>query len=96
MEDHAFCEFTDRLFQESRDTNATMYRSEYPAEELADDIAIYHPLDFFHECTKLHRRLLSHLRDVKANQEPVSSPRALLEHLGRIGRVIKPAFIMHR
>lgn len=58
-DDSLFCDLIDNLFQDSRDTNSIVFRGEYPTEALMDDIAVYQPLEFIHECFKLRHQLLS-------------------------------------
>jgi hypothetical protein len=43
----------DRLFQEARTCLPRMWGSEYPAEQLLDDLENYRPLSFLQACAKL-------------------------------------------
>ena len=84
MGDNTLNEFLDELFQDSRDTNSVVFRVQYPTEELADDISVYQPLEFAHECTKLKQRLLSSIKDTSGY---AVSAKSLLRELTRIGKV---------
>lgn len=61
----------DRLFEEARVCVPQLWGTEYPVEELLDDIENYRPLKFVHTCQKLKLRIWKYGRstDTKTREE---------------------------
>ncbi|KAL6228667.1 major facilitator superfamily domain-containing protein [Aspergillus navahoensis] len=53
-----FSSVLDQIFQASRNTGLAIWQSDYPTEELVDDISVFRPLELFNECNKVKSRLL--------------------------------------
>jgi len=84
-DDSLFRDFIDSLFQDSRDTNSIVFRGEYPTEALMDDIAVYQPLEFIHECVKMRHLLLSTVARVET--EETRSATSMSRRIASMGRV---------
>ncbi|KAL6228607.1 hypothetical protein BDW75DRAFT_246556 [Aspergillus navahoensis] len=53
-----FSSVLDQLFQASRNAGLAIWQSDYPTEELVDDVSVFRPLELFNECNKVKSRLL--------------------------------------
>jgi hypothetical protein len=76
----------DQLFQGSRNAHLVVWQSEYPTEEIMDDISVFRPLELFNECNKVKARVLFRKQQLLA---PADAGNLTVE-LARIGNVSIP------
>jgi len=79
-----------RLFEESRVCVPQLWGSEYPAEELLDDIENYRPLKFLHACQELKLSVwrLGLGGTPMGDQAPRPNSRNLWREIVQVGEVI--------
>ncbi|KAL6229059.1 hypothetical protein BDW75DRAFT_246081 [Aspergillus navahoensis] len=82
----------DQLFQGSRNAHLAVWQSEYPTEEIVDDVSVFRPLELFNECNKVKARVLFRKQQSLA---PADAGNLAVE-LARIGNVSIPLNIEKR
>ena len=74
----------EQLFQGTRGVLGTMWASEYPTEELIDDISVSRPLQFYHECNMLKGKLLLEIYSGSRAPQPGDPWQQELQYIGRV------------
>lgn len=77
----------DRLFDEARVCVPQLWGSDYPIEELIDDIENYRPLKFLYACQKLKLRVWKTGKAVVSGAQEVVSTGVLWKDIEQLGQV---------